>query len=163
MLKACTIFIALASAPLAWAGPDAVTEQEASRIAIDNAGVPASEVFNLKATPGKEGGVPVYKVEFETRYGDFDYAVSRRSGRIVDADSEIDDEWVRRQSGAPDARSKVIREVVRRVPGARAQNVQLKSSGGRWEGVLFTAGQKVEFEADQRTGIIFDWNVDRRR
>lgn len=145
------------------ARPDAITAQEAQRIAIDNAGVPAAEVFNVKVESDKEGGEPVFAVEFETRYGDFDFAVSRNSGRVVDADCEIDEEWVRRQPAADNPEQLVRKEVVRRVRGAQTQNIQLRPEGSRWEGVLFHAGYKYEFEADRRTGILLDWTVDRRR
>lgn len=87
---------------LAFSGPVSLSiaasspagREEALRIALAHAAVARRDVRNLKVERGEENGVPVYKVEFETAFGDFDVAVSRRSGDVVDADCEIREEWV---------------------------------------------------------------------
>lgn len=152
----------LGRAPVSFADPAKVDREEALRIALAYAGVARRDVRNRKIERGEESGVPVWKAEFETDFGDFDVAVSRRTGTVVDADCEIREEWVRRQKAVPNAQEKVRREAARRIPGARPEDVRLSRAGERWEGVLRKNGCKAEFEADRRTGILHDWNLERR-
>ena len=158
VVKLFAILPFLGRAPVSFAAPAEVDREEALRIALGYVGVARRDVRNLKIERGEENGVPVYKVEFETAFGDFDVAVSRRSGDVVDADCEIREEWVRRQRAVPNVR----REAARRIPGARPEDVRLSRAGERWEGVLRKNGCKAEFEADRRTGILHDWNLERR-
>lgn len=158
VVKLFAILPFLGRAPVSFAAPAEVDREEALRIALGHVGVARRDVRNLKIERGEENGVPVYKVEFETAFGDFDVAVSRRSGDVVDADCEIREEWVRRQKAVPNAQEKVRREAARRIPGA----LRLSRAGERWEGVLRKNGCKAEFEADRRTGILHDWNLERR-
>lgn len=162
VVKLFAILPFLGRAPVSFAAPAEVNREEALRIALAHAAVARRDVRNLKIERGEENGVPVYKVEFETAFGDFDVAVSRRSGDVVDADCEIREEWVRRQKAVPNAQEKVRREAARRIPGARPEDVRLSRAGERWEGVLRKNGCKAEFEADRRTGILHDWNLERR-
>lgn len=43
----------------------------------------------------------MHKIEFETAYGDYDYAIAVEDGRIIDADYEVDEEWLDRLGGTP--------------------------------------------------------------
>ena len=133
VVKLFAILPFLGRAPVSFAAPAEVDREEALRIALGHVGV-----------------------------GDFDVAVSRRTGTVVDADCEIREEWVRRQKALPNAEESVKREAARRVPGARPGDVRLRREGDRWEGVLRHDGFKAEFEADRRTGILHDWNLERR-
>lgn len=153
---------ALLKAPLLFAAAPGIGREEALALALEHADVSRRDVRNLKIERGEESGVPVYKVEFETVFGDFDVAVARRDGRVVDADIELREEWVRRQRPAADPEGAARREAARRVPGARPEDVRLRRKGSRWEGVLRHEGFKAEFEADRRTGILFDWNLEKR-
>ncbi len=140
-----------------------LSAREAAAIAMKNAGVAAEDIFNLKTEHDEENGIAVYAVEFETKYGDYDFCVARRNGRIIDADCEVREEWIRRQPAARDSENAVRLEVVRRVPGASSSQVLLRRQKDRWEGLLRHDGFKYEFEADRRTGIISDWNAEMRR
>ncbi len=141
----------------------AVSREAALDAAIENAGVPKRDIFNLKVEPDEESGVAVYSIEFETEYGDFDFCVARSDGRIIDADTEIDEAWIRRQPDIRNAEEVIRNEVVRRVPGASGDQIRLRREGERFEGLLWHEGFKYEFEADARTGIISDWNAEMRR
>lgn len=162
VVKLFAILPFLGRTPVSFAAPAEVDREEALRIALGYVGVARRDVRNLKIERGEEGGVPAWKVEFETAVGDFDVAVSRRTGTVVDVDCEIREEWVRRQKAVPNAEESVKREAARRVPGARPGDVRLRREGDRWEGVLRHDGFKAEFEADRRTGILFDWNLEKR-
>ena len=141
----------------------AVTREGALAIALENARVPRQDARNIRIQADEEGEEPVWSVEFDTRYGDYDFSVSRDSGRILDADYEVDDEWVQRKPSRRVTPS-MVRDIVQsRVPGSRAGDIRVVREGERFEGHLFHRGIKYEFEVDARTGIITDWNADLRR
>lgn len=140
----------------------ALDRAAAEAVALRYAGVPRADLRRLKADADEEAGIPVYSFEFETDGGDYDVVVERRTGRIVDADIEIREEWVCALPARSDAEARVRAEASRRLPGSRPEDVRLRREGGRWEGLLEARGMKCEFEADRRTGIIFDWTAERR-
>ena len=145
----------------------AISEQTAWRIALDRSGAAAGDVQRRKVRRDEEDGEAVLEFEFETACGDYDYSVSLRDGMVLHADAEVREEccrrWEPRSLGAAESRRRVIGEVLRRVPGARASDISLRQEGSRWEGVLRQPGFKHEFEADRRSGIITDWTTDRRQ
>ena len=105
----------------------------------------------------------MWSVEFDTHYGDYDFSVSRGNGRILDADYEVDDEWVQAKPSRH-VTSSTVRDIVQgRVPGARASDIRVVREDESFEGHLFHHDIKYEFEVDARTGIITDWNADLRR
>ena len=128
-------------------------------IALENAGVDEQDIYNVKVEQDGDNGIPIYDIEFETDYGDYDFEVAIADGRIVGADYEVDEEWL----GRPARRA---REMDAKVPGASAQDVQVREEGGdgrgRYEGELYHDSMKYEFEVDPRTGRIFDWAADWR-
>ena len=64
---------------------------EAIAIACTDAGVSQRELFDTKQQREEESGIAVHKIEFETAYGDYDYAIAVEDGRIIDADYEVDE------------------------------------------------------------------------
>ena len=139
-------------------------------IALENAGVDEQDIYNVKVEQDGEHGFPVYEIEFETDYGDYDFSVTVDSGRIVGADYEVDEEWLDTLGGSPVDQDGVRQLVAAKVPGASAQDVQVWEEGGnsrgdgrgRYEGELYHDSMKYEFEVDPRTGRIFDWAADWR-
>lgn len=141
----------------------AISKEDALGIALENARVPRADARNIRIQANEEGGEPVWSVEFDTHYGDYDFSVSRGNGRILDADYEVDNEWVQRKPSRL-VTSSTVREIVQgRVPGARASDIRVVREDERYEGHLFHHDIKYEFEVDARTGIITDWNADLRR
>ena len=128
------------------------------------------DIYNVKVEQDGEHGFPVYEIEFETDYGDYDFSVTVDSGRIVGADYEVDEEWLDTLGGSPVDQDGVRQLVAAKVPGASAQDVQVWEEGGnsrgdgrgRYEGELYHDSMKYEFEVDPRTGRIFDWAADWR-
>ena len=76
-----------------------IGEQEALAIALDNAGVPSSDASRVKIERDRDNGIPLYDIEFETGYGDYDFQVAMDGGAIVGADYEVDEEHL--ASGRP--------------------------------------------------------------
>lgn len=133
-------------------------------IALENAGVDEQDIYNVKVEQDGDNGIPIYDIEFETDYGDYDFEVAIADGRIVGADYEVDEEWLDTLGGSPVDQDGVRQLVAAKVPGASAQDVQVWEEGGnsRYEGELYHDSMKYEFEVDPRTGRIFDWAADWR-
>lgn len=135
-------------------------------IALENAGVDEQDIYNVKVEQDGDNGIPIYDIEFETDYGDYDFEVAVADGRIVGADYEVDEEWLDTLGGSPVDQEGVRQLVAAKVPGASAQDVQVREEGGdgrgRYEGELYHDSMKYEFEVDPRTGRIFDWVADWR-
>ena len=152
------------SAPETPAGE--ISREEALAIALENAGVPEGDAYHIKNETDSDNGIPLYDIEFETDYGDYDFEVAMADGRIVGADYEVDEEWLDALGGSPVTAEEAASIVAGKIPGASAADVNIcEESGdgrGRYEGELFLDGMKYEFEIDPQTGRIFDWNADLR-
>ncbi|HIX64626.1 MAG TPA: PepSY domain-containing protein [Candidatus Anaerotruncus excrementipullorum] len=154
------------SAPNEGSSSGEISREEALAIALDNAGVPEGDAYNIKNETDGDHGIPIYDIEFETEYGDYDFEIAMDGGRIVGADYEVDEEWLNTLGGSPVSMEEATEIVAGKVPGSSAADVTIwEESGdgrGRYEGELFFDGMKFEFEIDPQTGIIFDWNTDLR-
>ena len=152
------------SAPETPAGE--ISREEALAIALDNADVPEGDACNIKNETDSDNGIPIYDIEFETDYGDYDFEVAMADGRIVGADYEVDEEWLDALDGSPVTVEEAAVIVAGKVPGADAADVSVREESedgrDRYEGELFFEDMKYEFEIDPQTGKIFDWNADLR-
>ena len=147
-------------------GTHTIDQDAAFALALENAGVPEADAFNRKVEQDEESGIPVFQVEFETEYGDYDFEIAISDGRIVGADYEVDEEWLDVLGGSPVTPEEAQAAVQAKVPGSDAADVSIRQEQedgrGRYEGELFYDGMKYEFEIDPPTGIIYDWNADLR-
>ncbi len=143
-----------------------ISADEAFLIALNNADVPNQDAFNIKNERDGDNGIPIYDIEFETEYGDYDFEIAIADGRIVGADYEVDEEWLDYLGGSPVTENEAAVIAAEKVPGSDASNVTIwiESDDGRkrYEGELFLNNMKYEFEIDPQTGKIFDWNADLR-
>ena len=154
------------SAPNGGTSSGEISREEALAIALDNAGVPEGDAYNIKNETDRDHGIPIYDIEFETEYGDYDFEIAIDGGRIVGADYEVDEEWLDALGGSQVSLEEAAAIAVGKVPGSSAADVTIwEESGdgrGRYEGELSFDGMKFEFEIDPQTGLIFDWNADLR-
>ena len=154
------------SAPNGGSSSGEISREEALAIALDNAGVPEGDAYNIKNETDRDHGIPIYDIEFETEYGDYDFEIAIDGGRIVGADYEVDEEWLDALGGSQVSLEEAAAIAVGKVPGSSAADVTIwEESGdgrGRYEGELSFDGMKFEFEIDPQTGLIFDWNADLR-
>ena len=143
-----------------------ISREEALAIALDNAGVPEGDAYNIKNETDGDNGIPIYDIEFETEYGDYDFEIAIDGGRIVGADYEVDEEWLNTLGGSPVSMEEATEIVAGKVPGSSAADVTIweesEDGRGRYEGELSFDGMKFEFEIDPQTGLIFDWSADLR-
>ena len=143
-----------------------ISGDEALAIALDNASVPEPNAYNVKVERDGDNGIPIWDIEFETEYGDYDFEVAISGGRIVGADYEVDDEWLDRLGGSPVTAEEAKTLLAGKAPGASAGDIALREerSDGRtrYEGEFYGDDIKYEFELDAATGVIYDWNADLR-
>ena len=154
-------------APAGQTAAGEVSREEALAIAYANASVPEADAYNVKAERDEEGGIPIWDIEFETEYGDYDFEVAISGGRIVGADYEVDDEWLDRLSrhtGSPLTAEQAQDAVAAKAPDAQTFRLWQEESDGRlrYEGEAYGDDIKYEFELDAATGVIYDWNADLR-
>ena len=128
--------------------------------------MPEGDAYNVKNETDSDNGIPLYDIEFETDYGDYDFEVAMADGRIVGADYEVDEEWLDALGGSPITVEEAADIVAGKVSGADAADVSVREESGdgrgRYEGELFLDDMKYEFEIDPQTGRIFDWTADLR-
>lgn len=143
-----------------------ISRDEALAIALANASVPEADAYNVKVERDGDNGIPLWDIEFETEYGDYDFEVALSGGRIVGADYEVDDEWLDRLGGSPVTADEAKAILQSKAPGVEAGDIALREehSDGRlrYEGETCGGGMKYEFELDAATGVIYDWNADLR-
>ena len=143
-----------------------IDQDTALALAMENAGVPEKDAYNVKVERDRENDIPIFQVEFETEYGNYDFEIAITGGKIIGVDYEVDEEWLDRLGGSPVTLEEAKQAVQSKVPASSTENIRMwEESGdgrGRFEGELFHDGIKYEFEIDPKTGIIFDWNADLR-
>ena len=144
-----------------------ISGDEALAIALANASVPEADAYNVKVERDGDNGIPIWDIEFETEYGDYDFEVAVSGGRIVGADYEVDDEWLDRLSrhtGSPLTAEQAQDAVAAKAPDAQTFRLWQEESDGRlrYEGEAYGDDIKYEFELDAATGVIYDWNADLR-
>ncbi len=148
------------------AAEDEISRETAFALALENAGVPEKDAYNVKVERDRENDIPIFQVEFETEYGDYDFEIAVAGGKIIGADYKVDEEWLDRLGGSPVTLEEAEQVVQSKVPGSSAENIRMREESGdgrgRFEGELFHDGIQYEFEIDSKTGIIFDWNADLR-
>ena len=93
-----------------------IGREQAFAIALKNAGVPERDAYNVEIKSDRENGIAIYQIEFETRYGDYDFEVAREGGRIIGADYEVSEEWLRTLGGSPVSIDEAKRVVQKKSP-----------------------------------------------
>lgn len=143
-----------------------ISKEQALETALKDAEVSSDQAYNIKIETDGDNSIPIYDIEFETDYGDYDYEIAIHGGKIVGADYEVEEEWVRQQNGQAVTTEEAKNIVADKVSGVSADEIQIQeeSEDGekRYEGRLQYDSIVYEFEMDAATGIIFDWNADLR-
>lgn len=141
-----------------------IDQDKALSIAMENASVPEDDAYNIKVERDGDNSIPIYDIEFETDYGDYDFEVAIDDGRIVGADYEVNEEWLSRLGGSPVSQEDAKIIAASKIPGSSREDIRIQEEGDdgrtRYEGWCQFNNMEYEFEMDPETGIIFDWNAD---
>lgn len=73
------------------AEPVYISLDEAKAIALENAGLSADAVRFVEAKRDRDDGMVVYELEFKANGIEYEYEIDAVSGKILEADKEIDD------------------------------------------------------------------------
>ena len=68
-----------------------ISKEKAQEIALQHAGVSASNTSKLKVELGHEDGKEVYEVDFKSGNMEYDYDIDPKTGNIIKSDNKIDD------------------------------------------------------------------------
>lgn len=143
-----------------------IDAEQALSIALADAGVSEDDIYSYKTERDRDDGMSVYEVEFETDYCDYSYEIETDGGRIISADYDVDDRYIRSLEDSPITEEDAKAIVQSKVPGSSSEDIRIREERDdretRFEGELFYDDAKYEFEIDERTGVIVDWNVDYR-
>lgn len=69
-----------------------ITAAKAKAIALQNAGLTASQVYGMRVEKDYDDGRYVYEVEFKYGWYEYSYEIHATTGRILDKDIEYDDD-----------------------------------------------------------------------
>ena len=146
-----------------------MTEEEAKKIALDDAGVSESNVTRIRMKREYDDGRELYSVEFYVDAEEYDYDIEISSGKIISKDFDIDDDF-KAGSGGQSSQNDIISEdeavaiVLERISGASADDVwiQLDRDDGKtyYEGDVYYDNKEYEFEIDAATGQVTDWSEE---
>lgn len=70
---------------------ETISRDRALEIALAQAGLGQSDVFDLKVEFDYDDGLAIYEVEFETRQAEYEYEINAVTGAILDADIDWED------------------------------------------------------------------------
>lgn len=143
-----------------------IDAEQALSIALADAGVSEDDIYSYKTERDRDDGMSIYEVEFETDYCDYSYEIETDGGRIISADYDVDDRYIRSLEDSPITEEDAKAIVQSKVPGSSSEDIRIREErdDGRsyYEGDLRYDGVRYEFEIDQNTGIITDWSADYR-
>lgn len=146
-----------------------LTEDEAKQIALKNAGIKEKNVTNICVKKDIDDGRTVYEVEFYVQNEEYDYEIDVNTGEIISKDYEIENDFYNQKTTTTSSgisQEEAIKIVLKRVPGATKQNVQIKldtDDGHRiYEGEVYYNQTEYEFELSAEDGKILKWSEDRK-
>lgn len=143
-----------------------IGESEAKRIALQHAGLTASQVTFVHTKLDREDGRWVYDVEFYTpNYEEYDYEIDAYMGTVIsyDHDAEHGPQQPNVSNTVTPEQAKQI--VLARVPGAttadfREFETDYDDGKLRYEGELIYNGMEYEFEIDGYSGSVREWSAE---
>ena len=164
MRRYCALLTLLCCAAASLEALAAISREEALTEALRWADAARSDLITFKIEADEQNDVPAYKLEFETKFGDFDIVLARADGRLLDADVELEDDYVKSRRTGRVLSAAQARTVAAAKLAVPAQCIKLVEQGSRsqprFDGRCSTHGREFEFELDRRSGLISSWNMD---
>ena len=146
----------------------AVTEDEARKTALSDAGVTEEQITGIRVKKDHDDGRQVYDVEFYSDNKEYDYEIDASTGEILSSDFEIENDF--NKDSASDLNLAVSREeasaaALAKVQGASEKDLRIKldDDDGKmiYEGDIYYNGTEYEFEIDAATGDFLEWSEER--
>ena len=144
-----------------------VDEEMAQKIALEHAGVKATDATITKSKLDYEDGRQVYDIEWYAGGAKYDYEIATDTGEIISSAYE------EKTMGA-DSRNVTVSEAdakktaLDRVSGATDKDLyewKLDYDDGRpkYEGKIIYGGTEYEFTIDASTGSVMEWDAEKVR
>ena len=139
--------------------------EQAKTVALNHAGVAASDAVFVHAKLDYDDGRRVYEVEFYSGSTEYDYEIDAASGDVLSYDYDAERYTLQQpQTGSllSEARVKEIVEARAGTTGTYRE-FKLERDDGRtvYEGELRSGWTEYEFTVDAYSGDILEWSVDR--
>ena len=141
--------------------------EKAKAIALNHAGVSASNAVFLHAKLDYDDGRRTYEVEFYSGSKEYDYEIDAATGEILSYDFDAERYTPSTSSGSSgtyisEAQAKQIVEQRAGTTGTYRE-FKLERDDGRtvYEGELRSGQTEYDFTIDATTGAILEWEVDR--
>lgn len=144
-----------------------ITEEEALKTALDDAGLKEKEIDKSRVKLDYDDGVLRYDVEFYVGNEEYDYEINAKTGKITDMDYEIDDDFQSSsngRSGAKVTEDEAKKTALAKVAGATEDDIRihLDEDDGRltYEGSIYYDDVEYEFKINADTGKIIEWDSE---
>ncbi len=144
-----------------------IGETRAKEIALNHAGLTASQVSFVQAKLDWDDGRQVYDVDFYSGNKEYDYEIDAASGAIRGYDFDIENYTIPSTSTSASNGSYISREKAQQLaqakaPGATLVKLEFDYDDGRavYEGELRDGRTEYEFEIDASTGSFIKWSQD---
>ena len=147
-------------------GSGTITEDQARQIALDHAGLSASQVTFLKSSLDYDDGSQVYDVEFySSDYTEYDYEIDAATGDILSYDSDAEGYAPPTANTTAITADQARQIALAEVPGATVNDIyefELDRDDGRleYEGTIYYNGMEYEFTIDGYSGAIRSWEAE---
>lgn len=145
----------------------AVSRDEAKSIALEHAGVSASEVDYIRIKEEWEWGHTVYDIDFYANFTEYDYDIDKETGDVLKAEYEMHRGGYRgnrKQGNYRMSYEEAAAKALAQVEGATERNLRMKRDHdhGRptYEGKIRYGGYEYEFEIDAETGEFIEWSSE---
>lgn len=142
-----------------------ISEEEAKKIALSDAGVEENDVTQMRVTLGVDDGVEEYEVDFYVGNQEYDYDIEAATGTIRSKDMDIDDDFATATPTGDTISEADARGIaLERVQGAGDTDIHMKldEDNGKqvYEGEIIYKDREYEFEMDAVTGEILEWSEE---
>ena len=142
-----------------------ISETRAQEIALNHAGVSASQASFVRAKLDRDDGRQVYDVDFYSGNTEYDYEIDAVTGEIRSYDHDIENYTI--PSDSASSGDYITQEQARQLAQDRAPNATLyglhfEYDDGRavYEGTLREGRMEYEFTIDAVTGSFLQWEQD---
>ncbi|MCU6732773.1 PepSY domain-containing protein [Diplocloster agilis] len=142
-----------------------ISEEEAAKIALSDAGMKESGLSYLKTELDAEDGGYRYEVEFYVENQKYEYDIDAADGKIISKKSELKNKKAGAGASASQISESEARQIaLQKVPGASDSDVRMKldEEDGRpvYEGKIIYKDMEYEFEIDTTDGTVLKWKEE---
>lgn len=144
---------------------DYIGVEKAKKLALEHAGVKASDAVFFKAHLDWDDGRAEYEIEFYSGNVEYDYDIDALTGQVRSWDREAEGYSIPGQGNGKDdyiGLEKAKAMALKKAPGASLVSIKLDYDDGRavYEGELRNGRTEYEFEIDAVSGSFIKWEMD---